>query len=296
MAALDFTMKATVGASGTTIDTVAIGINLLSEELAASMVSRTYVDNILESMLDALVVTDQRGAITTVNRAAAQLFGYAREDLLGRPIAALFTHAEAIERVLDLLRSGTESAIAETICRTGDGRTFPASVSASAMQRSSYEPQGSVCTIRDLTERRQAEEALRRSIAQEETIRAQDLALLELSTPLIPISDHVVVMPLIGSIDTRRAQLMIETLLQGISSTGARIAILDITGVPLVDTQVANTFIHAAQAVQLLGAKVMLTGIRPEVAQTLIGLGIDLSSIMTCSTLQSGIAAVLRHR
>jgi rsbT co-antagonist protein RsbR len=142
----------------------------------------------------------------------------------------------------------------------------------------------------NVTERKRAEEALRQSIALEETIQAQNAVLAELSTPLIPISDQVVAMPLIGSVDSRRAQQVIETLLQGIAASGARVAILDITGVPVVDTQVADALIRAAQAVKLLGAQVVLTGIRPEVAQTLVGLGTDLRGIVTRSSLQSGIA------
>jgi anti-anti-sigma regulatory factor len=142
----------------------------------------------------------------------------------------------------------------------------------------------------NITELKRAEEALRQSIALEETIRAQQATLAELSTPLIPISDQVMVMPLIGSVDSRRAQQVIDTLLQGISTSGAQVAILDITGVPVVDTQVANALIRAAQAVKLLGAQVVLTGIRPEVAQTLVGLGTDLSGVTTRSSLQSGIA------
>jgi anti-anti-sigma regulatory factor len=142
----------------------------------------------------------------------------------------------------------------------------------------------------NVTEFKRAEETLRQSIALEETIRAQQATLAELSTPLIPISDQVMVMPLIGSVDSRRAQQVIDTLLQGISSSGAQVAILDITGVPVVDTQVANALIRAAQSVKLLGAQVVLTGIRPEVAQTLVGLGTDLSGVTTRSSLQSGIA------
>ena len=120
-------------------------------------------------------------------------------------------------------------------------------------------------------------------------------ALAELSTPLIPISDDTVVMPLVGTIDSRRAQQVIEGLLVGIVETRAQVAILDITGVPVVDTQVANALLRAAQAVKLLGAQVVLTGIRPEVAQTLVGLGVDLTGIVTRSTLQSGIAFALGY-
>ncbi len=123
----------------------------------------------------------------------------------------------------------------------------------------------------------------------QQVIQSQEAAIQELSTPLLRISDDVVLMPLIGSIDTQRALLIMETLLEGIASHQARVAILDISGVAVVDTQVASALIRTAQAVQLLGAQVIITGIRPEMAQTLVGLGVDLSSIVTRSSLQSGI-------
>ncbi|MFV9507199.1 MAG: PAS domain-containing protein [Oscillochloridaceae bacterium umkhey_bin13] len=129
---------------------------------------------------------------------------------------------------------------------------------------------------------------------QEEIIEAQASALREIGTPLIPISDGAVALPLVGAIDTRRAQLIMETLLTGVAERNATVAIIDITGVSVVDTQVANTLIQAAQAVRLLGARVMLTGIRPEVAQTLVGLGVDLSLIDTRASLQDGIAVALK--
>jgi len=131
---------------------------------------------------------------------------------------------------------------------------------------------------------------------QQEIIAAQQSALRELSTPLIPILEGVVAMPLIGAIDSARAQQIMETLLEGIGEKRASIAILDITGVRVVDTQVANALIRTAQAAQLLGARVILTGITPEVAQTLVQLGVNLSSVLAHSTLQSGIAYALARR
>jgi anti-anti-sigma regulatory factor len=159
-------------------------------------------------------------------------------------------------------------------------------------------PGNHLCLLgQNITARKQAEEMHRQTVAQAELIRAQQAALAELSTPLIPISDDVMVMPLIGTVDSFRAQQVISTLLEGIAGKRVSIAILDITGVAVVDTQVANALIHAAQAVELLGAQVVLTGIRPEVAQTLVGLGTDLKGIITRSSLQSGIAfATTRNR
>jgi rsbT co-antagonist protein RsbR len=149
--------------------------------------------------------------------------------------------------------------------------------------------------VLNITDRKQAEEAIRQSQIQQEIILAQQATLEELSTPLIPISDTVMVMPLIGSMDSRRAQQVLDTLLHGVAVARAEVAIIDITGVSIVDTQVANALIRAAQAVKLLGAQVMLTGIRPEVAQTLVGLGVDLGMIITRSSLQSGIALAMQN-
>ena len=131
---------------------------------------------------------------------------------------------------------------------------------------------------------------------QEELISTQAAAIRELSTPLIPITDDVLVMPLIGAVDSRRAHDVLERLLAGMAELRARAVIVDITGVNVVDTQVADALLRAAQAIRLLGARVVLTGIRPEVAQTLVGLGVDLRHIVTLSTLQAGIAYISQQR
>lgn len=130
---------------------------------------------------------------------------------------------------------------------------------------------------------------------QERIIKLQAAALVELSTPLIPITDQILAMPLIGAMDSQRANQVLQTLLSGVEQSSARVAIIDITGVPVIDTQVANILLHVAQAVKLLGAEVMLTGIHPEVAQTMIQLGIDLKGMMTHADLQRGIAYALKH-
>jgi PAS domain S-box-containing protein len=153
---------------------------------------------------------------------------------------------------------------------------------------------GHVGVSRNITALRQAEQE--RGRLQAEMIRMQEAALRELSTPLIPISDNVLVMPLIGTLNDQRTQQILETLLEGITASGAEIAILDITGVPVVDTHTANALIRAAQAVKLVGAQVVLSGIRPEVAQTMVGLGVDFRDIVTSSTLQSGVAYALKRR
>jgi rsbT co-antagonist protein RsbR len=109
------------------------------------------------------------------------------------------------------------------------------------------------------------------------------------------VNESTLVMPLIGAVDSRRVQQMMGVLLTGVAESSATSVILDITGVPVVDSQVADAFFRAAQAVKLLGAQVILTGIRPEVAQTLVGLGVELHNLITRSRLQDGIAYALRN-
>ncbi|GAB4188742.1 MAG: hypothetical protein OHK0022_00800 [Roseiflexaceae bacterium] len=146
--------------------------------------------------------------------------------------------------------------------------------------------------FQNVTEQKRVEEELLRRT--EDIIQAQQATLRELSTPLIPLADHVVVMPLVGTIDSTRAQMIMETLLEGISTHQADVAILDITGVPIVDTQVADALLRTARAARLLGAQVVLTGIGGHIAQTLITLGADLSGLVTLNNLQSGITYALR--
>jgi len=144
-----------------------------------------------------------------------------------------------------------------------------------------------------IAERKHSEEE--RARLQEEVIRMQAALLEELSTPLIPLSREVVIMPLIGTVDSKRAAQVLETVSQGVVSRGVRVVIIDITGVPTVDTHVASALVQAAQAVRLLGAEVVLTGIRSKVAQSLVELGIDLSALVTRSTLQGGITHAQSH-
>jgi anti-anti-sigma regulatory factor len=134
-----------------------------------------------------------------------------------------------------------------------------------------------------------------RARLREEVIRVQDVLLEKLSTPLIPLDERVVLMPLVGELDAGRARRMLEALLRGLEQTRARAAIIDITGVPLVDAHVADTLVRAAQAARLLGTEVVLTGIRAGVARSLVGLGVGLEGIKTRKTLQEGIDCALAH-
>ncbi|MEU7283328.1 STAS domain-containing protein [Streptomyces sp. NPDC045431] len=128
----------------------------------------------------------------------------------------------------------------------------------------------------------------------EEIIQRQSRQLLEVSTPVVRLWRHVLAVPLIGTLDTARTQVVMESLLQAIQDNEAQIAIIDITGVPAVDTAVAQHLMHTVNAVRLMGADCVISGIRPPIAQTIAQLGIDLSTILTRATLADALAAAIR--
>jgi len=124
----------------------------------------------------------------------------------------------------------------------------------------------------------------------EQLVSQQSQALLELSTPAIKLWDEVLLLPVVGVIDTARAQLLIESLLKAIVETEARVAILDVTGVPMIDTKVAQHIIKTITSAQMMGCEVVTTGISPDSAQTMTKLEIDFSAISTQGTLRTGLA------
>jgi anti-anti-sigma regulatory factor/HAMP domain-containing protein len=130
-------------------------------------------------------------------------------------------------------------------------------------------------------------------VRQQEDLLATQAALLQqiadMAMPVLPISDGIVVIPLIGTIDSERAANLSVRLLEGVQEQRARVALLDITGVPLVDTQVAKALMSAVASARLLGAQTLLVGVRPEIAQTLVGLGVELRGLETTATLQEGL-------
>lgn len=128
----------------------------------------------------------------------------------------------------------------------------------------------------------------------EDIIRRQQQELLELSTPVIKLWDGVLAVPMIGTLDSSRTQLVMEALLQRIVDTGSELAIIDITGVPTVDTLVAQYLLKTVTAIRLMGAEAIISGIRPQIAQTIVHLGIDLQGITTKASLADALALALK--
>jgi rsbT co-antagonist protein RsbR len=131
--------------------------------------------------------------------------------------------------------------------------------------------------------------------SREEIIHRQQQELLELSTPVVKLWDGVLAVPMIGTLDSSRTQLVMESLLQRIVDTGSELAIIDITGVPTVDTLVAQHLLKTVTAIRLMGADCIISGVRPQIAQTIVHLGIDLQGITTKASLADALALALKR-
>lgn len=252
---------------------------------------RDTLQVIFSSLGDGLCTISLNGVIDSVNPAALQILGEAEADLIGRPIQKLFTiHDPNHAHMAELISTGQSCRCSHGSLRHAKGSSIPASYVLNPLM--THETvRGAVLTFHDMTGQLRIEQEqlhLQREIA-----IAQAALLDELSTPFIPIGKQIMIMPLIGTIDSKRLEKILQTLLNGITEYNARRVIIDITGVSLIDTHVANGLIHAAQATRLLGARAIITGVRPEVAQTLVSLGVDLSQIETRSNLRDAIMQIL---
>lgn len=244
------------------------------------------------------IVVHRQGRVIFANPAAAHLHG--AEDgasLIGRAVVDYLDpgdRAGTIARLRAAATLGNDArAIEETFLRL-DGTAFTAEVVARPIL---FEGEPAVQVIYvDVSSRKEAEEARRRAEAQEQVIRAQEELLLSLSAPLIPLGEGILVMPLVGRITVERAGRLVEALTQGVAANGARAAILDVTGVPEADNTVAQALARAAQAIRLLGAEVVLTGIQPAMARAVVEMGLDLGGVATRATLREGIEHARRRR
>jgi rsbT co-antagonist protein RsbR len=131
--------------------------------------------------------------------------------------------------------------------------------------------------------------------SREEVINRQQREMLELSTPVVKLWEGILALPMIGTLDSARTQVVMENLLQKVVETGAQIAILDITGVPTVDTLVAQHLLKTVTALRLMGAECIISGVRPQIAQTIVHLGVDLQGVTTKANLADALALALKR-
>lgn len=246
------------------------------------------------AMNDVVLVIDGDGLYLKIAPTAPDLLYKPSDELLGKTLHEAFPR-EMADFFLSSIRRSLESQDVVTVdyMMPIEDREVFFTANLCPMSDNAV-----VIVARDVSERKRAEETLTERAIQDERLRTQEETLDSLSTPLIPLSDDLLVMPLVGDLTDRRMGAVVKTLLDGIAYHTAEVVILDITGVPVVDSQVTSILVETAYAAQMLGADVILTGIQPEVAHALVALRIDLSGIVTRGTLQEGIkyAMMLRDR
>jgi rsbT co-antagonist protein RsbR len=250
--------------------------------------------------LDLLATIDPQGRFQDLNPAWTESTGYVREDLSGVMVSDL-THpddrpelAETIARVMQ----GNPISHYETrfLGKDGNYRWFAWTMSYDAGDELSYAIARDVTTYHAAMEERDRaiEEAQRIQGELERRQEQQQEAITAMATPIIEIWDDVVTLPIVGIIDSVRATEMKEALLQAVQRTGARIAIVDMTGVDVVDTATADHIVRLMQGVKLLGAQGIITGIQPQVAQIIVNLGVEIGGVMTLRSLREGLRHSLR--
>jgi PAS domain S-box-containing protein len=246
---------------------------------------------IIENTADAVAVASPSGEILHANPAFNALFGRGGA-LIGQQLEEVISLDETASAELHVTLEA-EDRYHGTLMLSGPSGAFPAEIDAFFI-RAGADLVGVALVIRDLTALRRAEDE--RAALQAQIIESQEAAIREMSTPLLPLADHVIAMPLVGAIGNARAQQILETLLDGIGHHQAEVAILDVTGVRTVDAQVADALLQAERAARLLGADVVLTGISPDMARIFVELGVDVRGMKTLSTLHSGIVYALNRR
>jgi len=244
---------------------------------------------------DAILMSSLEGNITYANRACYRMFGYnyKQREMVGLKAADLaLAEIPSIAQKTSVTVTRAGAWHGEFRYQRKNGSVFDAHNALFSIRDDAKMPVALGFIIRDVTEQRQAE--MERDRLQQEVIEAHKQALLELSTPIIPVMDRIIVMPLIGSIDGERARDITRALLAGIREHRAKVVIVDITGVSLVDSEVANYLNKTIQAARLKGARTIVTGVSDAVAETIVDLGIDWSELDTLSDLQTGLVIALR--
>lgn len=235
----------------------------------------------------AIIMLDPQGRVISWSPAAERLKGWRADEVVGQHFSRFYPPEDVQQgkTEMELRVASQEGRFEDVGWRVRkDGSRFWANVVITALRDGEGRLRGFGKVTRDMSEQR----------ASEEKIRRQTQEILEMAAvPVVQVWQGVVLVPLIGTLDSQRTQQLMERLLNRVTETSSQVALLDITGVPTIDTQTAQHLIEAIAAVRLLGSEVVLTGVRPSIAQTLVHLGIDLTNVTTRSSLAAGLKMAL---
>lgn len=283
--------------SGALIATGGISTDITRQKRAEAALreSQSLLQAILDHSSMVVYAKDKEGRYILISSEGARQLGRTQSEIIGKRDHDLMPGplADAIradER--RITETGTTEENEDVIPQDDGPHTY---LSTRFPLRDDAGEIYAICGVAtDITKLKLAEEE--RSQMREEIIQVQELAIRELSTPLFPIAEGVVAMPLLGMIDETCVKQILDTLLAGVEQRQASIVILDVTGVKHMDGQVTNVLVQATKAIRLLGAEVVLTGVQPQMARTLVELDLKLDRMITLATLQSGIEFALARR
>ena len=246
-------------------------------------VSHDKMATAMDVIPSAALVMGQDGKVIAINKRALQTFGYNEDEVVGHEIEKLvperFRGKHHHHRNGFFHDPGTREMGAgrDLAGLRKNGTEFPIEIGLKPLKSDGKVV--ALATIIDITERKRLEELIKR--------QQQDL--MELSTPVIHLWEGILVLPIVGTLDSERSRVMVEQLLRALSESGSFVAIIDISGVPTVDTLVAQHLMKAIDASRLMGAECIVSGIRPEIASTIVNLGLDLSRVKTKSSMSRAL-------
>jgi rsbT co-antagonist protein RsbR len=243
---------------------------------------------LLNSMENFAAIINTEGRVEFANKVPIEQLGYKEEDVMGKYLWEISWYGGS-ETVQGKVKKATEEALNGKrtkfeipICPK-DGPAIPVIFNGGPLKDDEGNIIGAVAEGKGIREQKKLEEQLK------DTVEKLKASHEELSTPIIQIWKEILALPIIGVVDSYRAQKMMETLLNKIVEMQTDLIIIDVTGVASIDTEVASIIIKTVQAANLLGARCVLTGIRPEVAQTMIYLGLDFEKFVTKRDMQEGL-------
>jgi len=236
---------------------------------------------VLDQLPTPVLAVDNDMRLIYMNETSLQFIGKTWEGLAGKKCYEVFetAHCQTEACRMRQVIAGEPSRTVRNEVRI-NGQLIPVEYTTAALRNREGTIVGGLEYVIDISER----------VQQERKLREQSRTIMEISTPAIKLWDRVVILPVVGVVDSLRAQQMMNTMLVKIMDTSAKVIILDIQGVAAVDTAVANHLIKIAKATKLMGCRCIISGISPAVAETIVQLGIDLGDIATNSTLQDALS------